>query len=453
MKLALVHDWLNQMGGAEDVLEALVDLYPQRPIYSSLYAPELMPESIRHWDLRLLWTAKLPGIQQHHQRYLPLYPLAWGGLSLADYEVVLSNKSGFCHGFRHPESTLHICYCLAPTRYVWQLDSYLAREGLASTAEMLLRPLVGWLKRWDYAAARRVQHFIAISTEIQQRIKTYYGRESDIIFPPVDTGRFQSSQQPDDYFLIVSRLIPYKRIDLAVQAATRLGLPLKIGGKGRDLERLQSLAGPSVEFLGYVPDADLPDLMARCKAFIFPGLEDFGITPVQAQAAGRPVIAYGGGGALDTVIPGQTGEHFHHLSVDSLAAVMADFDAARYDSIVSRVMPGASTGVCSSARSTLMSNRPGMPSSTNVTLSGKIRSHRRHDGTKAFRAHLKTLLVAGVDPAPGGHASGGPVTAQRQRIFWRLHDRTALQCRPAAQRPTAAPGRLPGHLAGFGADR
>jgi glycosyltransferase involved in cell wall biosynthesis len=336
MKLALVHDWLNQIGGAEDVLASLVDLFPNRPIYTSIYAPDLMPDFYREWDIRRLWLDRMPGIHRHHQPYLPLYPLAWGGLDLSAYEVILSNKSGFCHGVQHGPDTLHICYCLAPTRYVWQLESYVAREGLGGAALTALRPLVSALKRWDFQAAQRVDHFIAISTEIQQRIKDYYQRDSVIIYPPVDTQRFQPSNTVEDYFLIVSRLIPYKRIDLAVQAATRLNLPLKIGGKGRDMERLQSMAGPTVEFLGYVPDDDLPDLMARCKAFIFPGLEDFGITPVQAQAAGRPVIAYGGGGALDTVIPGKTGEHFHELTVDALAAVMRDFDASRYDPRVVR---------------------------------------------------------------------------------------------------------------------
>jgi glycosyltransferase involved in cell wall biosynthesis len=331
MKLALVHDWLNQIGGAEDVLEALVALYPNKPLYTSIYAPDLMPGEYRTWDIQRLWIDRLPGIHRHHQPYLPVYPLAWGGLDLSVYDVVLSNKSGFCHGFQHGANTLHICYCLAPTRYVWQLDSYIAREGLGRPIEWALRPLVNALKRWDYHAAQRVQHFIAISTDIQARIKTYYGRESVIIYPPVETARFQPVSQIEDYYLIVSRLIPYKRIDLAVQAATRLGVPLKIGGKGRDLERLKVMAGPTVEFLGYVPDDELPGLMARCKAFLFPGLEDFGITPVQAQAAGRPVIAFGGGGALDTVIPGKTGALFHEMTADALAGVMEHFDAGAYD--------------------------------------------------------------------------------------------------------------------------
>ncbi len=338
MKLALVHDWLNQIGGAEDVLDELVKLYPTAPLYTSIYAPELMPAHYRKWDIRTLWLDKLPGIHNHHQPYLPIYPVGWGGLDLSDYDVVLSNKSGFCHGFQYGANTLHICYCLAPTRYVWQLESYVAREGLGKPVLAALRPLIAGMRRWDYAAAQRVQHFIAISSDIQQRIKTYYNRDSVIIFPPVDTTRFQPvpDNQVEDYYLIVSRLIPYKRIDLAVQAATRLGVKLKIGGKGRDMERLKAMAGPTVEFLGYVPDDALPGLMARCKAFLFPGLEDFGITPVQAQAAGRPVIAYGGGGALDTVIPVKTGVLFDDMTVDSLLRVMQAFDASGYNPTVIR---------------------------------------------------------------------------------------------------------------------
>ncbi|XWX04436.1 glycosyltransferase [Aggregatilineales bacterium SYSU G02658] len=337
MKLALVHDWLNQIGGAEDVLAELVAMFPDSPIFTSLYAPDVMPAVYRQWDIRPLWSDRLPRIRQHHQPYLPIYPLAWSSLDLSAYDVVLSNKSGFCHGVRTGDA-LHICYCLAPTRYVWQLEHYVAREGLSRAAQTALQPLIALLRRWDYAAAQRVTHFIAISTDIQQRIRQFYDRDSTIIYPPVDCARFVPvpAHEVGDYFLVVSRLIPYKRIDLAVQAATRLGLPLKVGGRGRDLDRLRAMAGPTVEFLGYVPDDDLPDLMARCKALIFPGFEDFGITPVQAQAAGRPVIAYRAGGALDTVREGVTGAFFNEQTVESLAAVMASFDAAAYNPDVIR---------------------------------------------------------------------------------------------------------------------
>lgn len=334
--ITLVHDWLNQRGGAEDVLETLVGLFPQAPIITGIYAPDVMPDSYRTWKIDTLWIDRLPGIHQHHQRYLPVYPLAWNGVHVQQPGIVLSNKSGFCHGLHSGPNTMHVCYCLAPTRYVWELDAYLAREEVGPVISTGLRPLISLLKRWDYAAAQRVHHFIAISREIQARIRTYYHRDSTIIYPPVDTDRFVPRNRHEDFFLIVSRLIPYKRIDLAVEACTRLGLPLKIAGRGRDLERLRQLAGPTVEFLGYVPDDQVADLMSRCAAFLFPGLEDFGITPVQAQAAGRPVIAFGGGGALDTVIDGVTGILFKAQTVDSLMDALTRFDPAAYDADVLR---------------------------------------------------------------------------------------------------------------------
>ncbi|MDE2775225.1 MAG: glycosyltransferase [Chloroflexota bacterium] len=333
LKIALVHDWLNQIGGAEDVLEALKRLYPASPVYTSIYDKAQLPAHFQDWDIRRLWIDRLPAIHKRHQAYLPLYPLAWNRLDLQDYEVILSNKSGFCHGLRRPPKSLHICYCLTPTRYVWQLDNYLDGEEISAAAARLLRPFVALLRRWDYAAAQRVSHFIAISAAVKERISRFYGRTSVVIFPPVDTARFHSSaaEEIEDYYLVVSRLVPYKRIDLAIQAATELGLRLKIAGSGRDGGRLRALADDNVEFLGYVPDRDLPRLMAKCKALIFPGLEDFGIAPVQAQAAGRPVIAFGDGGALDTVIPGVTGEHFAELTVDSLKEVWRNFDERAYN--------------------------------------------------------------------------------------------------------------------------
>lgn len=332
MKLALVHDWLNQIGGAEDVLEHLVRFYPAAPVYTSIYAPALMPAHYQQWDIRTSWLNRLPGIHQAHQRYLPLYPLAWHTTDLSGYDVVLSNKSGFCHGVRTGPHTLHICYCLAPTRYIWTLDDYLARENFGAPIRTAARMVARLYRRWDYAAAQRVHHLIAISTEIEERIRRFYRRESVVIYPPVEVAeRFSIAPHPDDYFLVVSRLVPYKRIDLAVEACTRLGLPLLVAGKGRDRARLESLAGPTVRFLGFVPDEELPDLLAHCRALIFPGLEDFGIVPVQAQAAGRPVIAFRGGGALDTVVPGRTGEFFAEQSVEALMAVLRDFDPDAYE--------------------------------------------------------------------------------------------------------------------------
>jgi glycosyltransferase involved in cell wall biosynthesis len=337
MKLAIVHDWLNQIGGAEDVLETLMEMYPDSPLYTSIYWREKMPAHYQDWDIHTLWIDKLPRIHQKHQLYFPFFPLAWSGVDLSEFDMVLSNKSGFCHFLHTGEATPHICYCLAPTRYVWQYDSYMQRENVPAVLRAALRPIIAFLKRRDYQAAQRIDHFIAISTEIQERIQSYYHRDSVVIFPPVQVKeRFQPTHAHDDYFLSLGRIIPYKRVDLLVEACTRLNLPLKIGGTGRDLDRLKAMAGPTVEFLGYVSDEDLPELFARAKAFVFPGYEDFGITPVQAQAAGRPVIAYKAGGSLDTVIEGKTGMFFEAQTVESLIDALQKFNAEDYDPVACR---------------------------------------------------------------------------------------------------------------------
>jgi len=325
VRLALVHDWLNQVGGAEDVLQSMVDLFPQAPIYTSIYWRDGLPETYQSWPVHTTWMDRLPGVYRHHQVYLPLYPVTFGHLDLSQYEIILSNKSGFCHGLRKGKAT-HVCYCLAPTRYVWNYEEYSAREALPSALRAALRPLIRALRRWDYHAAQRVDTFIAISTYVQDQIKRYYGRDSSIVHPPVDTSRFHPTATHDSYYLTVSRLAPYRRIDLAIEAFNLLGLPLVIAGDGRDRERLESLAGPSVTFLGRVSANDLPSLFAKCHAYVLPGIEDFGIAPVQAQAAGRPVVAFAGGGALDTVIEGQTGAFFHNADARSLAAAVTAFD-------------------------------------------------------------------------------------------------------------------------------
>jgi glycosyltransferase involved in cell wall biosynthesis len=332
--IALVHDWLNQRGGAEDVLECLAGMFPKAPVHTSIYWRERMPAAYRAWPIRVSYMDRLPGIYRNHQPYLPLYPLAFERFDLAGFELVLSNKSGFCHGVRPAPGARHVCYCLSPTRYVWDFDSYAGHEGLGPGVRLALRPLLGWLRHWDHAAAQRVDQFIAISTEVQQRIHRFYGRESIIIYPPVDTARFAAAEaqpRPGDYYLSLGRLIPYKRVDLVVQACTRLKLPLLVGGDGRDRARLERIAGPTVKFLGRVPDADVPALMAGCRAFIFPGLEDFGITPVQALAAGRPVIALAGGGALDIVQDGINGVLFPQPNVDELCAAIQRFERLVFD--------------------------------------------------------------------------------------------------------------------------
>jgi glycosyltransferase involved in cell wall biosynthesis len=332
-KLTILHDWLNQVGGAEDVLQVLQSQYPQAPIYTSMYWQAGMPTHYQTWQIHTTWMDKLPGIYKNHQVYLFLYALAFSNLRLPESEVVLSNKSGFCIFAPKPPGARHICYCLAPSRYVYDLSGYLQGGQKYAKFKHILWGWAWLMRALEARAAQKVDTFIAISTEIQKRIRTHYRRESEIIFPPVDTTRFQPVDPEDvaDYYLVVSRLISYKAIDLAVRACTELGLPLKVAGKGPDLERLKQLAGPTVQFLGFVPNEQLPALMARCRAFLFPGLEDFGITPVQALSAGRPVIAFAAGGALDYVIPGKTGLLFAERSVASLKEALQTFSPASYD--------------------------------------------------------------------------------------------------------------------------
>lgn len=354
MKIALAHDWLNQIGGAENVLEQMVDLYPGAPVFTTIYGPELMPDAYRRWSIRPTWLDRAPGVHRHHQPYLPLYPPAVSSMDFSGYDVILSNKSGFIHGLRHTARQLHICYCLAPTRYVWDYESYAQREGFGRWLGAAISPAIKRLQAWDFRAAqptsngqagistpKRVQgvdHFIAISKEIQARIKKYYGRDSVIIYPPVDTGRFRPAENgpQGDYYLIVSRLIPYKRIDLAVQALSRLKRRLIIVGDGRDRAQLEQLAGPTVEFKGRLPWDEVVDLMANCRAFLFPGFEDFGIAPVEAQAAGRPVIAFARGGALDTVIENETGLFFREQSVECLTETIEQFEKQTFDPAAAR---------------------------------------------------------------------------------------------------------------------
>lgn len=337
-RVALVHDWMNQLGGAENVLEEMERIFPGAPIYTSMYDAAQMPAAWREWDVRTTFMDALPGIYRHHQLYLPLYPLAFGALNLGDYDLVLSNKSGFCHGVvtqNANHKARHVCYCLTPTRYLWLFDQYSEREQLSGFTNVAIQPLLAALRQWDYAAAQRVDEFIAISTIVQERIREIYGRESVVIAPPVDTEYFTPLQEgaiPGDFYLIVSRLIPYKRIDLAVDAFAALPeKQLVIVGDGRDFNALRARATPNVHFLGRQSRTVVRDLLRRCAAFLFPGLEDFGIAPVEAMACGRPVIAFGGGGALDTVVPGVSGELFAEQSVEALIATLQNFVPSRYD--------------------------------------------------------------------------------------------------------------------------
>lgn len=324
MRVALAHDYLNQYGGAERVLEELHELYPSAPVYTSMYWPEKMSRAIRGMDVRTSFMQKLPLVTRRHQPFLPLYPLAFESFDFTPYDLVISNSSAFCKGIVTTPRTLHISYCLTPMRWVWGYHGYVERERLGRAARVVLPAAITQLRSWDIATAQNVDRFVAISRAVAARIAKYYRRAATVIYPPVQCAAFEPRPgQVDDYYLIVSRLIPYKRIDLAIDAFNQLGLRLKIvGSGGRDEPALRARAGRTVEFLGRVSDEELRTLYARCQAFIFPGEEDFGIAPLEANASGRPVVAFAGGGALDTVQDGTTGVLFEEQTPAALAAAV-----------------------------------------------------------------------------------------------------------------------------------
>jgi glycosyltransferase involved in cell wall biosynthesis len=320
------------MGGAEKVLLALHDLYPQAPIYTSIYAPDRVDRRFRELDIRTSFMQRLPLVKTHHQPFLPLYPLAFERLDLRAYDLVISDSSAFAKGVLTRPEALHICYCHTPMRWAWNYEDYAEKEQLSTLSKLALAPTLMLLRQWDYASAARVDYFVANSPTVAARIAKYYRRESVYIPPPVDTTRFAISPNQEEYFLVLSRLIPYKRIDLAIEAFNQLKLPLRIIGIGRDEQRLRRLAGPTIRFMGRQSTAEITAQMAACRALIFPGEEDFGITPLEAQACGRPVIAFGAGGALTSIVAGETGLFFTPQTAEALAGVVASFRDGCFDS-------------------------------------------------------------------------------------------------------------------------
>jgi len=333
MKVALVHDYLNQMGGAERVVLALHEIFPDAPLYTSIYDPKRVDAAFQKIDVRTTFMQKLPLVKKHHQPFLPLYPFAMERLDLRGYDLVLSSSSAFGKGVITRPETMHICYCHTPMRWCWNYDEYVERERLGRISRSVLPFLMTGLRVWDQMSATRVDHFIANSPVVADRIQKYYRREAVVIPPPVEASRFTFDPTivPDEYFLIVSRFMPYKRIDLAIEACNHLQLPLVIIGSGRDENRLKSIAGPTIRFTGRLSDEEVLYYYAHCRAFILPGEEDFGITPLEAQASGRPVIAYGAGGALASVVEGVTGTFFQTQTPESLIAALASFNERIYD--------------------------------------------------------------------------------------------------------------------------
>ncbi|MEK6790724.1 MAG: glycosyltransferase [Deltaproteobacteria bacterium] len=332
-RIAIVHDYLNQRGGAERVVSVMHRMFPDAPIFTSIVDKDSLFDELKDADIRHTWMQRLPGVLRHFKKYVMLYPKAFESIKLDGYDIILSSSSAFAKGVIKPLASLHVCYCHTPMRFAWDYERYMEKEGVGSAAKRFLPILVKRLKEWDMKTANRPDFYIANSSVVKRRIKEFYGADSVIIPPPVDVGRFKIGQ-PEGYYLIVSRLNAYKRIELAVEAFSMLKSKLKVVGDGPFRAALEALAAPNVEFLGRLADDDTAYVYSRCRAVIFPGEEDFGIVPLEANAAGRPVIAYRAGGALDTIIDGMNGIFFDEPHAASLAdavrrmeRIHGDFDA------------------------------------------------------------------------------------------------------------------------------
>jgi glycosyltransferase involved in cell wall biosynthesis len=322
VKIAVMHDYFTQMGGAEKVAVELMGALPGASLVTTVALEDRLPEALKGLPIETSWMQKLPKMKEYYRLYFLLYPFAVRSMDLSHYDLVITSSSGYAKGVRAGRDTTHVCYCHTPMRWVWNFDSYSSRESFGVATRALLPVLIAALRRWDEGAARQPDHFIANSTVVAERIRKAYGRASEVIHPPIDLGRFHISSEQDDYYIVLSRLVPYKRIDLAVTACSLLNRKLLVIGDGPDRARLEAMAGPSVTFLGRASDGDVERYVSRCRALLFPGEEDFGMAPLEVAAAGRPTIAYRAGGAVETIIENETGVFFreqnHWAVVDAI---------------------------------------------------------------------------------------------------------------------------------------
>ncbi|PLX28068.1 glycosyltransferase family 4 protein [Candidatus Parcubacteria bacterium] len=334
MKVALVHDHLAQQGGAEKVLEVLAEMYPDAPIYVLLYKKEVVEKYFKNRTILASIIQKLPWGVKRYRWYLALMPMAVEFFDLSDYDLVISDTSSFAKGVITKPETVHICYCHTPTRYLWSdTHQYIAELKYNKYFKKIISLVLNYIRIWDKLAADRVDYFIANSETVQKRIKKYYKRDSEIIYPSIEEEKFYISNKQGDYFLAGCRLVPYKRIDIIIEAFRGSDKKLKIFGDGLGQDDLKAMAKDcdNIEFLGRVSDDERNKLFSECQAYINPQKEDFGITIVEAMASGRPVIALGQGGATETVIPGETGELFENETVEDLKKVIQDFDTSKYN--------------------------------------------------------------------------------------------------------------------------
>lgn len=329
MRTAIVHYWFVAQRGGEKVVEELCGLFPEADIFTLVLDPAALPPSLAGRRIKTSFVSSLPFARRWYQSYLPLMPLGLEQFDLRGYDLVISSESGPAKGVLTDPHTLHICYCHTPMRYVWDMyHAYMADSGRLK--RILMAPALHYLRLWDRLSADRVDHFVANSSNVAQRIAKHYRRTADVIYPPVDTDEFRIAERRGDFYLMVGQLVGYKRVDIAVRAFNRLGKRLIVIGEGEQMPFLRELAGSNIEFLGRQPFDVLRDHYSRCRALVFPGEEDFGLVPVEAMASGRPVIAYGRGGAVETVVDGRTGLFFHGQTARDLEEAVKRFETMEH---------------------------------------------------------------------------------------------------------------------------
>lgn len=334
-RVAIVHEWLTIPGGSEDVVIELLKMFPQAELFTTIYDPSPWPALIKERHVHSSFLGRIPGARQHYPKLLPLMNRAFRSFDLAGFDLVLSSNHACAKNVRTRPGTLHVCYCHTPMRYAWD-EGFLEGE-VGRTTRLLLPPMLGWLRRQDLRGSRGPDVFVANSRHVAARIERYYGRSAAVVHPPVDVAHFLSLQRsPREFYLVFGRVVPYKRVDLAVAACMRVGRPLKVAGGGRALDAIRGTAHGSIELLGRVSEAERDQLLGGARALLFPGEEDFGIVPVEAQAAGVPVIAYGVGGAAESVLDGRTGVLFDQQSPAGLAAAIERFEGLGLDEAAAR---------------------------------------------------------------------------------------------------------------------
>jgi glycosyltransferase involved in cell wall biosynthesis len=333
MKLAIVHDFLNQYGGAERVVGYFLKIFPETPIYTSIYFPDDTFKLFRHERITTTFMQNIPGIRKNYKRLFFLYPYAFRKLKLCDYEIILGSSSSYSHFISKCKNSVHINYCYTPPRFLWETKNYMEGEKVSCLLAAAAKPMISHLRKMDRKQSENIDYYIAISEYVKSKIKKTYDRKSIVIYPPIEIGKYRFKKNKEDFYLIVSRLKGYKKVDIAVKAFNMLGKKLLIVGRGEDEKKLLGIAGKNIQFLGTVSERKLLDLYSRARSLIFTGKEDFGLTPVEAQASGTPVIAYKEGGASETIIDGKTGFFFEMQEPEVLAVAVKRLEKIHLDPV------------------------------------------------------------------------------------------------------------------------